>query len=564
MFVVSQKPKKKSKFIIRTEASRIINPPQNIILNPQISKISTLNNQINKNIITQKNQGIIKKIFPKKPMFRLTFVRPSHNQNKHKIKNETKNNSMNNKIKTRRNNLSNIKYSCGRWKEDEHKRFIEAIIKYGNDWKQVQKYVKTRSSTQARSHAQKFFVKIKKSKVLDFNLDLSKTSIKMFHDMIKEAPVDKYNKILNALNSVAFERGNNKKKKVIENNNNNLNNNIKNSNNSNIDKKSSNEIVYNIPNEEFLMPNKINENNYNDVSEVDNGNLIDKDNDITNDSKIIDRFEKVKNLKISKDEQNISVNFIDNKLNKNIDTKSNEEKNIFEEFERNNFNKENENNNNNNNMNITQNLMDSKSISYMKTNTNNNYNNNNSNNNNNFKNNNNYSNENINNNNYNITDDDILNDELEEDNCNYRIGNSSDISDNNINTEKEEIKKEESEEEENYENDFEIDKATLKNILEGEKTQDNNVNLDDYKEIHESQQLQSQLNFFESNNNIENINIKKSKHQKISPKNDINFKNSLMISNSISDSYGDNIINDLNKFRRLALEESSISNYYKK
>ena len=312
------------------------------------------------------------------------------------------------------------------------------------------------------------------------------------------------------------------------------------------------------------MPNKINENNYNDVSEVDNGNLIDKDNDITNDSKIIDRFEKVKNLKISKDEQNISVNFIDNKLNKNIDTKSNEEKNIFEEFERNNFNKENENNNNNNNMNITQNLMDSKSISYMKTNTNNNYNNNNSNNNNNFKNNNNYSNENINNNNYNITDDDILNDELEEDNWNYRIGNSSDISDNNINTEKEEIKKEESEEEENYENDFEIDKATLKNILEGEKTQDNNVNLDDYKEIHESQQLQSQLNFFESNNNIENINIKKSKHQKISPKNDINIKNSLMISNSISDSYGDNIINDLNKFRRLALEESSISNYYKK
>ena len=231
MFVVSQKPKKKSKFIIRTEASRIINPPQNIILNPQISKINTLNNQINKNIITQKNQGIIKKIFPKKPMFRLTFVRPSHNQNKHKIKNETKNNSMNNKIKTRRNNLSNIKYSCGRWKEDEHKRFIEAIIKYGNDWKQVQKYVRTRSSTQARSHAQKFFVKIKKAKILDFNLDLSKTSIKMFHDMIKEAPQEKYDKILSALNSVAFERGNNSEKKKREKvNENKIDNNLHNNN----------------------------------------------------------------------------------------------------------------------------------------------------------------------------------------------------------------------------------------------------------------------------------------------------------------------------------------------
>ena len=231
MFVVSQKPKKKSKFIIRTEASRIINPPQNIILNPQISKINTLNNQINKNIITQKNQGIIKKIFPKKPMFRLTFVRPSHNQNKHKIKNETKNNSMNNKIKTRRNNLSNIKYSSGRWKEDEHKRFIEAIIKYGNDWKQVQKYVRTRSSTQARSHAQKFFVKIKKAKILDFNLDLSKTSIKMFHDMIKEAPQEKYDKILSALNSVAFERGNNSEKKKREKvNENKIDNNLHNNN----------------------------------------------------------------------------------------------------------------------------------------------------------------------------------------------------------------------------------------------------------------------------------------------------------------------------------------------
>ena len=219
MFVVSQKPKNKSKFIIRTDPSRIINP-QNIILNTnsQIPKLnpSIIPPQQTQNIIIQKNQPLIKKIFPKKQMFRLTFVRPSYNQNKHKIKNEIKNNSINNKIKQRKNNLSNIKYSCGRWKEDEHKRFVEAIIKYGNDWKQVQRYVKTRSSTQARSHAQKFFVKIKKAKILDFNLDLSKTSIKMFHDMIKEASQEKYDKILSAFNSVAFERGSNYEKKKRE------------------------------------------------------------------------------------------------------------------------------------------------------------------------------------------------------------------------------------------------------------------------------------------------------------------------------------------------------------
>ena len=39
----------------------------------------------------------------------------------------------------------------------------------------------------------------------------------MFHDMIKEAPQEKYDKILSALNSVAFERGSNyeNKKKIF-------------------------------------------------------------------------------------------------------------------------------------------------------------------------------------------------------------------------------------------------------------------------------------------------------------------------------------------------------------
>ena len=234
MFVVSQKPKSKSKFIIKTVSSNIISTqkPQtsqinmnNTNINLNNTQIQKLNSQPEKNQF-QQNQQIIKKIFPKKNMFKLTFIRPSQNQNKHKIKNETISNNIKNK--QRKNNISNIKYLSGRWKEDEHKRFIEAIIKYGNDWKQVQKYVKTRSSTQARSHAQKFFVKIKKAKVLDFNLDLSKTSIKMFHDMIKEASVEKYNKILNALNSIDFERNNKKNKKeeknIIENNNHNINN----------------------------------------------------------------------------------------------------------------------------------------------------------------------------------------------------------------------------------------------------------------------------------------------------------------------------------------------------
>jgi SHAQKYF class myb-like DNA-binding protein len=59
-------------------------------------------------------------------------------------------------------------YNIGRWTEDEHRRFIEAILKYGNDWKNVQKHIRTRSSTQSRSHSQKFFLKIKNYDLFDF------------------------------------------------------------------------------------------------------------------------------------------------------------------------------------------------------------------------------------------------------------------------------------------------------------------------------------------------------------------------------------------------------------
>ena len=38
-----------------------------------------------------------------------------------------------------------------------------AIMQYGKDWKKVQQYVATRSSSQVRSHAQKFFKKLQKT-----------------------------------------------------------------------------------------------------------------------------------------------------------------------------------------------------------------------------------------------------------------------------------------------------------------------------------------------------------------------------------------------------------------
>jgi SHAQKYF class myb-like DNA-binding protein len=52
----------------------------------------------------------------------------------------------------------------GRWTEEEQSAFIEGLGKYGKNWKKISQLVKTRSLTQIRTHAQKFFKKVAKDK----------------------------------------------------------------------------------------------------------------------------------------------------------------------------------------------------------------------------------------------------------------------------------------------------------------------------------------------------------------------------------------------------------------
>ena len=88
-------------------------------------------------------------------------------------------------------NKISSKFNKGRWSLEEHKKFITGILEYGNDWRKVQKHIKTRSSTQARSHAQKFFLRIKNDLKLNGNKNTifeykENFSIKFFFDMLNK------------------------------------------------------------------------------------------------------------------------------------------------------------------------------------------------------------------------------------------------------------------------------------------------------------------------------------------------------------------------------------------
>ena len=61
----------------------------------------------------------------------------------------------------------------GRWTNEEHIRFLKGCLLYGNNWKKVENYVKSRTSSQIRSHAQKFLIKLNKKYKVDLNLPFS-------------------------------------------------------------------------------------------------------------------------------------------------------------------------------------------------------------------------------------------------------------------------------------------------------------------------------------------------------------------------------------------------------
>ena len=72
----------------------------------------------------------------------------------------------------------------GRWKFKEHIQFLEGLDKYGVNWKKIRSLIKTRTLGQIRSHAQKFFMKLKQVKDEQLGIDFTSDNINSIVDMI--------------------------------------------------------------------------------------------------------------------------------------------------------------------------------------------------------------------------------------------------------------------------------------------------------------------------------------------------------------------------------------------
>lgn len=195
MFVVTKGEEKKNRFVTHYETPRIADIKINTFKQIKIQPQPKVKEKEQVKVIEKKNI-IIPPQIPKNLFCIL------HNQNQSPI---TTQKIPSPHLKKKRFIDDDTGITIGRWTRDEHKKFIEAIIKFGNNWKEVQEYVNTRTSTQARSHAQKFFEKIKKNNTLkffdalssDYSENFTNTTILQLHNIYGNKSKNEINAIVN-------------------------------------------------------------------------------------------------------------------------------------------------------------------------------------------------------------------------------------------------------------------------------------------------------------------------------------------------------------------------------
>ena len=196
--------------------------------------------------------------------------------------------------------------AIGRWTREEHKKFIEAIIKFGNNWKEVQEYVHSRTSTQARSHAQKFFEKIKKNNTLkyfdtlksDYSENFTNATILQLHDSYGKKTKSEINSVVNKFLSLEYDLPK-KRRKLVSNNVNGIpRKKIIRKNNDMVDEFDENEIEYEEQedNEDYKEENNNNKEEENNNKEENNINKEDNNDKNNENTRNNDYNENQRNL----------------------------------------------------------------------------------------------------------------------------------------------------------------------------------------------------------------------------------------------------------------------------
>ena len=284
----------------------------------------------------------------------LMFIKNEHNE-KQKIDKENESNeaeleeNLENSEVSMESNEQFIngenKYRRGRWTEEEHKNFLKGIINYGNDWKMVEKIVKTRTSSQSRSHAQKYFLKFK-NLVEYYNLNerslyefiTGEYSLSFFFDkQFIQLNLDEKKKLVNTFisNIDLFSKTKNKRRKKSFD----KNKKISNDDYNKIFKIESQDDNKSFHSDEDDENDNDNDNDNDDISALNNKKIL---NNKTKRNKI---FNVVKCSKYKYSEEYMKN--IDNKMNnKNIKLKFLVQKNKTEKNSNNKNNKGNKGNNN--------------------------------------------------------------------------------------------------------------------------------------------------------------------------------------------------------------------------
>lgn len=65
-----------------------------------------------------------------------------------------------------------VNSNAGRWTNQEHQAFLEALKLFGKNWSKVHKHIGTRTSAQTRSHAQKYFKKLERRGTMEALFEL--------------------------------------------------------------------------------------------------------------------------------------------------------------------------------------------------------------------------------------------------------------------------------------------------------------------------------------------------------------------------------------------------------